>query len=67
VAGTPNDLRAQRMLNLLFDRLLPDGLRAPLPGGLALVQDISREAYLLLAEQVLNPDMSSSAQDQLRS
>jgi arylsulfatase A-like enzyme len=67
LASTPNDPRAQGMLTLLFDRLITDELRAPLPGALALAQDISREAYLLLAEQVLNPDMSSATRDQLRS
>jgi len=67
LTSTPHDPRAQVMLNLLFDRLLTNELRARLPGGLALVQDISRDEYLLLVEQVLNPDMSSSAHDQLRS
>jgi len=67
LTSTPNDPRAQEMLNLLLGSLLTNELRARLPGGLALVQDISREEYLLLAEKVLNPDMGSSAHDQLRS
>ena len=67
LANTPNDPRAQRMLGLLFDRLIPDELRARLPGGLALAQDLAKAEYLLLAQRVLNPDMSTSIRDQLRS
>jgi hypothetical protein len=52
--NNPNDPRTQPMLEALFNRLIPDELRAPLPGALALAQDLSRDAYLLVANQVLN-------------
>jgi len=66
LANTPDDPRAQRMLDLLLNRLIPDELQERLPGALGLVQDISREAYLLLAQQVLTPDMSTSTRTRLR-
>jgi hypothetical protein len=66
LANTPDDPRAQRMLGLLLNRLIPDELQERLPGALGLVQDISREAYLLLAQQVLTPDTSTSARTALR-
>src|SRR3954454_7305227 len=66
VTSTPGDPRAQRMLKLLLDRLIPDELQERLPGALGLVQDISREAYLLLVQQVLTPDTSTSARTALR-
>jgi hypothetical protein len=66
LASTPDDPRAQRMLELLLNRLIPDELHERLPGALGLVQDISREAYLLLAQQVLSPETSTSARAGLR-
>jgi uncharacterized sulfatase len=62
----PDDPRAGEMQQLLMDRLIPDEVRARLPGELALAQDISREAYLLLAAEVLTPDTTKSGTRRLR-
>jgi arylsulfatase A-like enzyme len=67
LTSTPDDPRAHDLQDLLFGQLIPDELRARLPGGLARVQAVARGEYLLLAEQVLAPDTSTSARDQLRS
>jgi len=65
LTNTPNDPRAQQMLNTLLNELIPNELRARLPGTLAAAQDISRAAYLFLEEKALNPDASESARDLL--
>ena len=54
LVSNPDDPRTQPMLDALLTRLIPEELRAPLPGALAVAQDLSRSAYLLVANQVLN-------------
>jgi len=65
LASTPGDPRAQELLRLL-ERLIPEELQERLPGALGLVQDVQRELYLLLAQQVLSPDSTTSVRDALR-
>ena len=65
LANNPGDPRAQEMLNILLNDLIPNELRAPLPGDLAVAQDVSRTAYLLLEEWTLNPNTSESVRDLL--
>jgi len=65
LANNPDDPRAQQMLDILLNDLIPNELRAPLPPGLAAAQDISRAAYLLLEEQTLNPNTNASVRSVL--
>jgi arylsulfatase A-like enzyme len=65
LANNPDDPRAQQMLNILLNDLIPNELRARLPGLLGVAQDISRAAYLLLEERALNPDSGESVRDLL--
>jgi len=61
LVSTPNDPRATAMLDRLLHQIIPNELRAPLPDGLAIAQSLSRAAYLLLAEQILNPGATRGA------
>ena len=54
LASTPNDPRAQQMLDVLLSDLIPNELRAPLPGALRFAQDISRDIYLLFQAGIMN-------------
>jgi uncharacterized sulfatase len=65
LTNAPHDPRARRMLKLLLDRLIPDELQQRLPGLLGLVQDVSRKAYLLLAQQVLDSGTNAPARSGL--
>jgi uncharacterized sulfatase len=46
VNSTPDDPRAQKMLTLLLDEIIPGELRAPLPQDLRAPQAVAREEYL---------------------
>lgn len=65
LANNPDDPRAQQMLKTLMNDLIPNELRAPLPRGLAAAQDISRAAYLLVEQRVLDPTNSEPVRDLL--
>ena len=65
LANTPGDPRAQQMLNVLLNNLIPNELRARLPGVLGVAQDLSRTAYLLLEQYTLNPNPGISVRDLL--
>ena len=65
LANNPDDPRAQQMLNVLLNGLIPNELRARLPGVLGVAQDISRDAYLLLEQHVLDPATNQPVRDLL--
>ena len=65
LANNPDDPRAQQMLSRLLNDLIPNELRARLPGGLGVAQDISKAAYLYIEEQALNPSTGESPRDLL--
>ena len=65
LANTPSDPRAQQMLNTLLRDVIPNELRAPLPGALAAAQALSKTAYLLVEEKFLDPNSSDSVRDQI--
>jgi arylsulfatase A-like enzyme len=65
LANTPGDPRAQQMLNVLLNNLIPNELRAQLPGNLGAAQALSRTAYLLLEQYTLNPNPNLSLRDLL--
>jgi hypothetical protein len=54
-------------LNLLFDQILPDELRAPLPGALQTVQALAKDQYLMLQALVSRqqPPNSSDTSENL--
>ena len=58
LVSTPDDPRAQPMLNALINDLIPNELRAPLPGAYGVAQTLSRDAYLLFQAAIdsLTPD-----------
>ena len=58
LASTPDDPRAKPLLDQLLNNLIPNELRAPLPGRYAAAQTISKEAYLLFQAAIdsLTPD-----------
>jgi uncharacterized sulfatase len=68
LANTPQDPRAQPLLDLLLNDLIPNELRAPLPGQYGAAQAVSKAAYLLFRALVLNlPGTgNTSAEDDLR-
>ena len=53
LANTPQDPRAQPLANLLLNNLLPNELRAPLPGQYGAAQTISKAAWLLFNGLIL--------------
>jgi uncharacterized sulfatase len=65
LANNPDDPRAQQMANILLNDLIPNELRAPLPGVLGVAQDISQTAYLLLEQYNLNSNPNESVRDLL--
>jgi uncharacterized sulfatase len=65
LANTPDDPRAQQMLNTLLENLIPNELRAPLPGRLAAAQALSKTAYLLVEEKILDPNSSDNVRNQI--
>jgi uncharacterized sulfatase len=67
LANTPQDPRAQPLLDLLLHDLIPNELRAPLPGRYGAAQSISKAAYLLFRALLLNlPGTGTTAEDDLR-
>lgn len=54
LVSTPHDRRARQMLRVLLRDLIPNELRAPLPGRLGAAQTISKEIYLLFQGLILN-------------
>ncbi len=52
--STPDDPRVAQMLDLLLHTLIPNELRAPLPGKLGVAQNISKDLYLLFQALILN-------------
>ena len=68
LANTPGDPRAQPLLDLLLNDLIPNELRAPLPGRYGVAQTASKAAYLLFQALLLNlPGTgNTSTEDDLR-
>jgi arylsulfatase A-like enzyme len=66
LSSDPDDPRAQQMLNRLLNNLIPSELRAPLPGGLAAAQALSKAAYLALAQQIQDPGNGIPVRELLR-
>jgi uncharacterized sulfatase len=62
-----SDALLQPVLNLLFDQILPDELRAPLPGALQTVQALAKDQYLMLQALVSRqqPPNSSDTSENL--
>ena len=58
LVSTPSDPRAQPMLSTLLNDLIPNELRAPLPGAYGAAQTLSRDIYLLFQAGInnLTPD-----------
>ena len=54
LVSTPGDPRAPAMLDALLRDLIPNELRAPLPGVLGAAQNLSRDVYLLFQAAILN-------------
>jgi uncharacterized sulfatase len=54
LVSTPDDPQAKILLNSLLDDLIPNELRAPLPGAFGTAQAISKELYLLFQAAILN-------------
>ncbi len=54
LANTPQDPRAKPLLDQLLNNLIPNELRAPLPGRYAAAQTISKKAYLLFQALIMN-------------
>ena len=65
LANNPDDPRAQQMLTFLLNELIPNELRARLPGGLGVAQDASRTAYLLIEAQTLDTTTNEPVRDVL--
>ncbi|MDO9711083.1 sulfatase-like hydrolase/transferase [Paracraurococcus lichenis] len=65
LANTPGDERAQQMSRLLLDDLIPNELRARLPGALAAAQDLSKAAYLFTEAQALDTSAPTPVRDLL--
>jgi hypothetical protein len=65
LANTPDAPEAQQMLGTLMKDLIPNELRAPLPGALGAAQALSKLAYLLVEEKVLDPNAGASIRDQI--
>jgi uncharacterized sulfatase len=63
-----SDALLQPVLNLLFDQILPDELRAPLPGALQAVQALAKDQYLMLQALVSRqqPPNSSDTSENLK-
>ena len=60
LANTPQDPRVQPLLNLLLNDLIPNELRAPLPGPYGAAQTVSKTLYLLFQALLLNLPGSGS-------
>ena len=65
LASTPGDARSQKLLRLL-QRLIPEELQERLSSALGAAQAVQRELYLLLAQQILSPDSTTSPRQTLR-
>ena len=68
LANTPNDPRALPFSDALLNHLIPYELRATLPGRYGAAQTVSKAAYLLFQQLILNTSGggSGSASDDLR-
>jgi uncharacterized sulfatase len=67
LVSNPQDPRARPLLNQLLNDLIPNELRAPLPGRYGAAQTISKADYLLFQALMLNlPGTGGSAGDDLR-
>ena len=67
LANTPQDPRAQPLANLLLNNLIPNELRAPLPGRYGAAQTISKAAWLLFNGLILNlPGTGNTSAEDLR-
>jgi uncharacterized sulfatase len=53
--NTPNDARVPALLNRLRNRLIPDELRAPLPGPYRLIQKQAEQDFLQYSYLIENP------------
>ena len=54
--SNPDDPRVRPMLRALLNDIIPNELRAPLPGGLRIAQDLARDRYRLFEQLIDNVD-----------